>query len=1007
MTPSPIDLAAIRSLPHFRLHLTIVSAYLLGLVALFSLVHASVHLPFDVSLHPQTGLLQAKGTDSEAFEEVQKGDVILAVNGSQVDSKTEFWHAIRQAEGEAEILLRRTDLTFQRNLTPASFAAGDIPAGVKADDRPIGMACQSDTTFVELAAVDFEALRHLVFERAGESGLMVYFERPHEELLLLVPLQAAPQHWPVAALALIGLFLILLTLWLAAARGDADSNDLRPLYLNALILLTFLAIVPLALGAPLLSSPLLLGLCAVGLAFVKAVDLEMHVRQRAAWAKLEWFLRVALYTVPAVVCIQILYYSIIHLSLWWGADISPESEARLDTLLLLLHLVVIAYIVADAVITVVRHRIRGADPQLAINGANVGLGFSTLFALSALYLYFSTNDIKSAAIILIAALVAQLVGNLAMLFELPRPFWKNQENLVLSTTPTSQLLLRLSRLLPGLDVAFVVDRPPPYPAVHIQATEKGDLNFKPLSKEWQDFLDVLRTEGGMVPRAANPDDTDPVPGMAEGLGICLAWPLIDAAGGSLSALTLTATTQDLERDPQEVASLVYAAFPEIKARLAQIHDLAPSLVYLSAVAFMDRREGRGDVPGDLATAAPTTAPEAKGHEAAPTPTPPAAVTPAPAAPRPQTTPHETEASEEYWRLQARLRAVESEVHRLYPVDDVELPRAQQEALDDLSALGAPALLLGEAGVGKRVIATLAHQRLGGGPFVILDAAEMPEAVLELELFGTDDAPGRLTAAMGGTLFIEGADRLPASLVESLFDAVEQSPDDDMVRVFMAVDTDPDAIDFESGHVPPRFQPLIDQSAAEVVLVPPVRAQDDSGAVADFFLLRAAMRYNKAITSFSEEALHAIAAYPWPGNYDEMQAVISRAVLVCGEAEQLDMANLRTNLDHDPENEADDAGLDELRARIDDFEALHERDQAQIARLHQELDALRPTEGGGGVHSLPQGDAQHLLAGTFAEVEARLLAFALEDAGGNKSQAARALGLSRTVFINKLNKHNLS
>ena len=120
---------------------------------------------------------------------------------------------------------------------------------------------------------------------------------------------------------------------------------------------------------------------------------------------------------------------------------------------------------------------------------------------------------------------------------------------------------------------------------------------------------------------------------------------------------------------------------------------------------------------------------------------------------------ETASGAVFERLTAEADALKAQLFRRELLDDVKLSESQGRALDACLKERSPLLLLGEPGTGKALLAYLSHGPLGEGPFIRLDAREIPEPVLAIELFGDEETSGRLVAAFGGALFIEGADRL--------------------------------------------------------------------------------------------------------------------------------------------------------------------------------------------------------------------------------------------------------
>ena len=171
-----------------------------------------------------------------------------------------------------------------------------------------------------------------------------------------------------------------------------------------------------------------------------------------------------------------------------------------------------------------------------------------------------------------------------------------------------------------------------------------------------------------------------------------------------------------------------------------------------------------------------------------------------------------------------------------------------------------------------------------------------------------------------------------------------------------------------------------------------------------------MRYGKIVTEIEEEAYDWLDSYSWPGNFQELREVIQRGVLVCsGRALTRDDLFLRSAYSAEPssgDDEVDEVRAELLdarqqlassRARLDELqrELAELKEQDEIKR--QELEKLRAS------HSDEDPQLLNVFELSYEEVELKLLKRALEKADGNKSEAARILGLKRSTFVHKLKK----
>jgi two-component system response regulator AtoC len=231
---------------------------------------------------------------------------------------------------------------------------------------------------------------------------------------------------------------------------------------------------------------------------------------------------------------------------------------------------------------------------------------------------------------------------------------------------------------------------------------------------------------------------------------------------------------------------------------------------------------------------------------------------------------------------------------------IEALRAQIERLASFDAPGNPhvptVLLLGETGTGKGLVARVVHDcgPRRAAPFVDVNCAAIPEAMLEAELFGFEagaftDAkrakPGLFEAASGGTLFLEGLAQMPPSIQVRLLAALEQGeivrqgatkPRPIDVRC-VAASSRPLAEEVAEGRV---NQELARRLAGFTLDLPPLRERaEDVAGLARLFLGRFAGP-GRSPPALSPEALALMRSYSWPGNVRELRNMIERAALLC-------------------------------------------------------------------------------------------------------------------------------
>jgi DNA-binding NtrC family response regulator len=295
-------------------------------------------------------------------------------------------------------------------------------------------------------------------------------------------------------------------------------------------------------------------------------------------------------------------------------------------------------------------------------------------------------------------------------------------------------------------------------------------------------------------------------------------------------------------------------------------------------------------------------------------------------------------------------------------------------IDRVADSDASVLILGESGTGKEAAAQALHARgrRREGPFIAINCAAMPEALLESELFGhargafTDAKSARtglFVQADGGTLFLDEVGELPLTLQPKLLRALQsrrvrpvggdaEVPFD--ARVVAATNQD-----LESAVNDGRFrEDLYFRIHVIGIELPPLRARgQDVLLLARRFTEDFAQRSGKRVRGLSAAVEARLLDYPWPGNVRELQNCIERAVALTA---------------HD----ADALQVEDLPVRIRD----HRRTRS--GRDLVDLTELVPLE----------------------EVERRHILRVLEAVGGSRTLAARTLGLDRKTLYRKLERY---
>jgi len=207
---------------------------------------------------------------------------------------------------------------------------------------------------------------------------------------------------------------------------------------------------------------------------------------------------------------------------------------------------------------------------------------------------------------------------------------------------------------------------------------------------------------------------------------------------------------------------------------------------------------------------------------------------------------------------------------------------------------APVLIRGESGTGKELVAREIHRGSprGDGPFVAINAAALPETLVESELFGHEK--GAFTGAMersagcfeqaeGGTLFLDEIGEMPASTQPKLLRVLE----DLRVRRLggkREIPVDARVIAATSQDLATHLrEELYYRLSVFQIVVPPLREhKEDIPPIADAMLQNLNRKHATRVTGVDAEVLELFQRYDWPGNVRELRNVLERAAIMAGE-----------------------------------------------------------------------------------------------------------------------------
>ena len=301
-------------------------------------------------------------------------------------------------------------------------------------------------------------------------------------------------------------------------------------------------------------------------------------------------------------------------------------------------------------------------------------------------------------------------------------------------------------------------------------------------------------------------------------------------------------------------------------------------------------------------------------------------------------------------------------------------------LELVAPMNSTVLIQGETGTGKELIARTIHHHSSRADqkFVAFNSAAIPESLAEAELFGhvkgaftgaISSRVGRFELAHRGTLFIDEVASMSLPLQSKLLRAIQErevervgdsKPMKVDIRIVAATNTDLRQLVKEGSFREDLYYRL----NVIPVRLPPLRARkEDVPLLAHYFIKKSCQENGIAVKPISQEALRVLMAYDWPGNIRQFENAMEHAVAMSLTANEI--------------------GPDSLPEEV------------------------RTKSGPAVVPTVSIPDEGINFTNVVSQLERELIMRCLEKTGGNKRQAARLLNLSRTTFIDKLQRLNVA
>lgn len=336
---------------------------------------------------------------------------------------------------------------------------------------------------------------------------------------------------------------------------------------------------------------------------------------------------------------------------------------------------------------------------------------------------------------------------------------------------------------------------------------------------------------------------------------------------------------------------------------------------------------------------------------------------------------------EQQELSSELQRLRTEVRGQYKFQNIigrskkmlSLYNLITKVADSMSTI----LLQGESGTGKELFAKAIHYNSSrvDKPFVAVECSVLPETLLESELFGHTKGAftgairakkGLFEQAHGGTIFLDEIGDISLAMQSKLLRVLQEREirpvgSNEIIKVDVRVIAATNTELKEAVKAKTFREDLFYRIAVIPISIPPLREKkEDIPFLVEHFISKYCRINNKNIKTISRKTLSLLTDYNWPGNVRELENVIERAILI---------------------SESDEIGVDCLPSEV------------QMPKTVL-------------INSQSGGSFEEKLTKAKEEIELQFIKLALKKHNGNKSLAAKELGMSRGSLYNKIKNHNL-